>query len=1259
MPSNTKKVESVLFKNKDVRNEMLSRNMGKYSQYDEPLDPPIGVPYNIRNFINTHSSTDGKGLTRFTYDGSSEYSREILHKYGLLGGYRQYSEDETFVPHNRYGTDNITYFDYVSNVYGERDKYVSFIEGILSGINPEYALRENQVGVISDVRVAQALGGIITTNPNYNTIEKIVDVGKAIYNGKFDAVKDLGDPGTDTRLGIITNTMYSNALMYGSKFNSARGRYNIEGTPYITPRLYSEYGNNSANIFRLSDIYFIDSKTGRTRDDLGADVTILEYDDATPEELGTYNFLVDQFANDGVIYTPEYGEGYLNHFPDTEAYRGFLSGFDAKFDGNLFKVNKRIGYSKWAETTQHYVYNELDNVGSSQGSSIETDENGDPILDSMEGVGVTQKVTQFDDFEAFDNVLPELGQNNLLAKTKRMFDTHKINTMVSRFHVNSGERGNDNAYNEKFGNSHGRSLLKLDARTKNYTTNTYSNPYCRTWTYHHQYERYKDAIRPFNFLDENGNATNFTIKEIQENAHEFRSHIRKSATGGESIIEGDEYLDRYTVLGNNGFVKIGPYEDEYAVADIDPFDALGKRKYMFSIENLAWKDFPFEVEDMRRGANGGRIMWFPPYDLTFQENVNVNWNESSFIGRGESVYTYTNTNRTAQLGFTLLIDHPSLFDTQAFKNHPGNGDEMDKEADILRYFAGCNNFVFRKEDDTEPDPIIEEPTIEEPEEEVEEGGKIVFAVFFPNNYSGNMREATKKEIEQQGSSDGDWWEYLLLGKNIGIDHSNPCGYEVDLTDGVSDLEPLVMSDKNKVIYACATKQNADFKPCTTENKDENRRFRYRVDFDLRQHALHVGKKDGVVDLRDDSYVDRVSEVGTTQFNADFDSVKTKTNGNFNGITCSFGEFMVALCEVLDIDDDGVITDHVGYATGERTDPESGMGAIDRIYEILSEMSVKKITVKGGATQQDGPNTKELARRRARTVGMGLKELLSRIDMEGVDNSEIEENHTDTFNFTGGEDISKKMDISIKQAKYQRCALVEIEYEKAKLDTEGNDSGEEEVLEENEEGNEDESTVIETVTVCGSNDKSRGYEYEYFSRIKEEDPVVFKLITDKFKYFDPAFHSMSPEGFNARLNFLHQCTRQGHTVSASDINGTGGVAPTAGNLSFGRMPVCILRIGDFINSRMIINSMTIQYSANGTTWDLNPEGIGVQPMFAKVDMGITLIGGSALNMPVNRLQNAMTFDYYANTGVYDPRADRVEYDGDGNVKYTHLYTPQNC
>lgn len=123
------------------------------------------------------------------------------------------------------------------------------------------------------------------------------------------------------------------------------------------------------------------------------------------------------------------------------------------------------------------------------------------------------------------------------------------------------------------------------------------------------------------------------------------------------------------------------------------------------------------------------------------------------------------------------------------------------------------------------------------------------------------------------------------------------------------------------------------------------------------------------------------------------------------------------------------------------------------------------------------------------------------------------------------------------------------------------------------------------------------EGEFFQLLGRKDAFMHNMIKDKIKYFDPAFHSISPEGFNARLNFLHQCTRQGSTVDASN----GGSQSTAYNLAFGRPPVCILRLGDFYNTKIVITNLSIQY--DDAQWDLNPEGIGVMPVFAKISLSL--------------------------------------------------------
>ena len=148
-------------------------------------------------------------------------------------------------------------------------------------------------------------------------------------------------------------------------------------------------------------------------------------------------------------------------------------------------------------------------------------------------------------------------------------------------------------------------------------------------------------IRPF-ITEDNGKENPYGLAELQKLNENFRAKGLKNAT------DGWDYLAEKTVINNsNGLVNIAPSSE--GKVDI--------KKCMFSIENLAWKDVPNMsqyLSEEQRGPFGGRIMWFPPYDLSFQESVNVNWNSNTFIGRGEKVYTYTDTDRTATLNFTIL-----------------------------------------------------------------------------------------------------------------------------------------------------------------------------------------------------------------------------------------------------------------------------------------------------------------------------------------------------------------------------------------------------------------------------------------------------------------------------------------------------------------------------------------------------------------------------------------------------------------------------
>jgi hypothetical protein len=173
-------------------------------------------------------------------------------------------------------------------------------------------------------------------------------------------------------------------------------------------------------------------------------------------------------------------------------------------------------------------------------------------------------------------------------------------------------------------------------------------------------------------------------------------------------------------------------------------------------------------------------------------------------------------------------------------------------------------------------------------------------------------------------------------------------------------------------------------------------------------------------------------------------------------------------------------------------------------------------------------------------------------------------------------------------------------------------------------------------------KKRFYSEEgYFQKLEQEDKFVYDSISQKISFFHPAFHSITPEGFNSRLTFLQQCTRQGPTVFQNgggfDLNKQSD-ALSPDNLAFGQPPVCILRLGDFYYSKIIIDS--VNFGFDPLVWDLNPEGVGVQPMICTVDLNFAFIGGSSLQGPISKLQNAVTYNFFANTQIYEPASNYV-------------------
>lgn len=144
-----------------------------------------------------------------------------------------------------------------------------------------------------------------------------------------------------------------------------------------------------------------------------------------------------------------------------------------------------------------------------------------------------------------------------------------------------------------------------------------------------------------------------------------------------------------------------------------------------------------------------------------------------------------------------------------------------------------------------------------------------------------------------------------------------------------------------------------------------------------------------------------------------------------------------------------------------------------------------------------------------------------------------------------------------------------------------------------------------------------YDPNSFKEYTINDKVMNGFESIEKDVYVPCFHSQTPEDFHRRLTFLQQCMRQGRSTGDAGKNSI-----------FGKQPVCVLRIGDFQHTRIMIESLAIDYSES--TWDMNPEGIGMQPMIADVSLQFKIIGGQSLAMPLQMLQNATTFNYYANS-----------------------------
>ncbi len=153
---------------------------------------------------------------------------------------------------------------------------------------------------------------------------------------------------------------------------------------------------------------------------------------------------------------------------------------------------------------------------------------------------------------------------------------------------------------------------------------------------------------------------------------------------------------------------------------------------------------------------------------------------------------------------------------------------------------------------------------------------------------------------------------------------------------------------------------------------------------------------------------------------------------------------------------------------------------------------------------------------------------------------------------------------------------------------------------------------------------------FFNEVKINDRAMRGFESMKKLTFSPVFHSQTPEDFHRRLTFLHQCTRQGNSVTNKSSSDAG--VGSATNSVFGRPPICILRLGDMFHSKVIIE--TVDFDFSESIWDINPEGMGMQFMIADISLSMKIIGGQSLKAAIDVIQNAESFNYYANSTYFN-------------------------
>ena len=672
----------------------------------------------------------------------------------------------------------------------------------------------------------------------------------------------------------------------------------------------------------------------------------------------------------------------------------------------------------------------------------------------------------------------------------------------------------------------------------------------------------------------------------------------------------------YSVLDKTYNLNIAPNKQEGGQVSSNLEGTINNavaKKYMFSLENLAWRTSStpgFSTSDLpvcERGPNGGRVMWFPPYGLTFNETVTANWQPNDFLGRPEPIYTYKNTSRGGTLQWKIVVDHPSVLNAIVNKVLANEKNNIRVNSILDSFFAGCRKY------------------------DIYELTKL-YTSLSPNDLFELQQAISSKELTRE--------QIIYTRGTIESGFNSPNGFDV----------PVSQSGNGG-------NTNLDF------NDYYEFGFYFENDYPKPKTSLDYTTEYTKYTTTDRSTYEKQTTSGST--GTFFDSVVIPNYSVINQLAVELGKQFKA-------NPSGEVTIYITSSCSAPAtvtyNEELSKRRIDSMISFFATntntktyIDNKRLIVKANPNELAGA-LGEKTNSQPKKTNQTLSSPDSQYDPKLFKSHEKIINCTDkdSTNTKGGDTQSGSNDIYTFEAMACRRSYISeivstLNAPQTGTGPEGGPGAQTNPTTGSNTipvvvGNVITQTVQEPVITQQYNPKDnitkkvvRAFlsECDYFEVIKAESPMVYDNLKDKLKFFQPSFHSITPEGLNSRLTFLQQCMRPGDTIPTAKKPTPDSPVQlqynNAVNTTFGAPPVLVLRVGDFYNTKIIPRSLTLNYEG----LDLNPEGIGVQPMIANVSLTFDFVGGSGLKESIDKLQNALTFNYYANTEIYDDRADATD------------------